>query len=286
MKTIIRTLGIVLSLTPIFSCGKHSDDSNWDYSGPKLSKVMVWDSTHPLSGIEIFEFRYDGKNRVTTISHSIGDSANGQIRSMPYDSTQWFYKGNALQPYKSTSNQIYKSYDLYFFYDNQGRLISDSSITNNCNCYYVKKYNWFGNKVITSGVSGFYSIGTTSPTRDSSIINENNYLATFNITDPSKNWPGRFYTYDDKINPANTMNIHAATSFTTIGGLPSVGYSKNNATQITNSAYVPYTANPIGILIAQTVAYKYNYNANNLPVDCEVSNNSPHSMRIKFYYSN
>ena len=80
------------------------------------------------------------------------------------------------------------------------------------------------------------------------------------------------------------MNIRAAIAFTPTGGLPIGGYSANNTTQL-NLGTVP--ANGIGTFkpIA-AITYKYNYNSNNLPVDCEVNNNPGFPMKMKFYYTN
>jgi hypothetical protein len=285
MKSVIRILGMVLSLMLVFSCRKHANDSNSGYNGPTLSQVVIWNIQQPRYGVEVFDYYYDNLNRVTEIDHTTGDSTNSWVQAMYRDTTKWFYNGNEQQPYKNTGIGIGQTKNVsYFLYDNQGRLVKDSLITANCNCYYVKKYNWSGNKIIAIGTSGSYSGGIYSTAKDSIVINNDNYLWNFRVNDPA-DMSGSSFAYDNKMNPLHTLNIHSATSFTTIGGVPTAGYSKNNITTLTNGLYEAYTGKPVQNT-QNTTTYKYNYNTNNLPVDGETSNRAPNNVKIRFTYTN
>lgn len=280
MKPFIQILGITLSFSFLFACKKHSDDTTPGPNGTKLSKVIEYSSVGSVTSLNVFEYHYDAMNRVTEITHAVGDSSGGEAQAKPYETTRWYYNGNEQLPYRSTNN----SGERYYAYDNQGRLIYDSVGLANCNCYDLKKYNWSNNKVIcalTSGKPG----GTSTTSFDSSVISGQDYLGRYNGSLLGSATYGTLYTYDNRINPLHTLNIHAAAAFTGVDGLPSVGYSENNNTEIAYGYSDNSGPGPVTFVKSQILTYKYNYNSYNLPVDCELSGNTPTPSRTKFYYT-
>jgi hypothetical protein len=289
MKLVIRALGFVCSLSVVFACKKTSNDSNAVYNGPKLTKVMVWGASRPSSTIAIYEYHYDDGNRVTRIDQSIGDSANGDIKTYLYDTTTWYYKGNERLPYKNTGIAIFSMLpEKYFYYDNQGRLIRDSVIDIVCRCSYVRTYTWSGNHVMIPN-NRPYGGGIPGRVTDSITLNNNNQLSIFTVGIQSQTGriTGSIFTSDNKLNPLHTLNIQAATPFTTVYGFPTVGYSQNNITETAAGFYELLGPNPGSFVnSALVISYKYNYNDHNLPVSCETTGKSPDDQKIIFYYTN
>ena len=195
MKSVIRMLGIVLSLSLVFSCGKSTDDPA--SNGTRLSKVIEWTS-YPQPVIDIFVFHYDDLNRVTEVTYSTGDSAKGESGAKYDYSTKWFYKGDEQLPYKSAGDVIANMpYEMYHFYDNNGNLVMDSSVSNGCNCYYLTKYHWFSDKVVTTLSSSQPNVPTT--TSDSVAINGNNYQAVYLLNNHpnDQELPVSIFAYDN-----------------------------------------------------------------------------------------
>lgn len=289
MKTVVRILAVILSLSLVFACKKNSNDTGTAYNGPRLSKVIVWTSLSPTPSIEIYEYHFDALKRVTEMTYARGDSASGESQAtyMSSNAKKWFYNGDEQQPYKCTGSGA-SNYEKYFFYDNQGKLATDSMVSDNCNCYYLEKYSWFNDKIILNSTSATYSVGVTANFRDSSLISNTNYLANYNFNNSPAELRGRLYTYDNKISAFHTLNIHVASPITTAEWGFAPGYSNNNATEVTSGS-IPITSLGYGSFIKdKTYTYKYTYNPNNLPDACEanIGSANPLPAHIKFYYTN
>jgi hypothetical protein len=287
MKLVIRVLAAALIVSAMPSC-KKEDANNNSYTGTLLSKVIVWTS-NPFQSkaiIEVYKYHYDALNRVTEIAYSNGDSAKGESGAKYLNSKKWFYKGDEQLPYKCTDvNDSALLSELYFLYDNQGRLVSDSLPTTVVNTFTVRKYNWFPDRVLT--ITASHEMGIIAMSTDSIQINSQNYLAQFGTSSSfGLGIPALYFTYDNKINPLHKLNIHAAISLSAIGGVPNFGYSENNKIEV-KTGYLKIFGVPAGTFSQSgTFSYTYNYNAHNLPVDFEITGNLPNPSKIKFYYNN
>jgi hypothetical protein len=253
------TLALITSAMP--SCKKRST-SEYDPNGTKLAKVIITNSSQAAGEHTITcEYHYDNLNRVIEIAQHDDDS----IKNISY-----FYNTNEQLPYKCVDNTFNPSGETYYFYDNNGRLVTDSTITNNG--YTVRKYNWSGTRVLTGS--------------DSCVINTNNITAKISLTFTSigLGMPAAIISYDNKINPLNTLNIHAAAPLSGTGGLHTPGYSKNNITEA-KFGYYPIYGTP-GFKESSSTTYTYKYNTAGLPVECEISW-LPVSLknRIQYYYT-
>lgn len=287
MKPLIHKLGIVLCLLVLFSCKKDHNDT--PSNGTRLSKVIVWSSSFPsYPSISVNQFYYDALNRVSKIDYSNGDSAKGESGAKYAYSTKWFYNGNEQLPYKYTiadDSTVFS--ELYFFYDNQGRLVLDSLPTPDVNTYTIKKYNWLPGRVLT--ITAKHEMGIIAMSTDSSQINSQNCLAQFGTSYAiGSGMPAFYYTYDNKINPLHTLNIHAALPFTSIGGVGNLGFSENNQIEL-KTGFFRLFGSPAGTFSPTgSATNKYNYNAHNLPVNCEMTTdgNIIGKSKSKFYYTN
>lgn len=287
MKPLIRNLGMVVSLSLAIACKKNTGTSDPGNTSIKLSKVIVWTSKPTAPTIEIYTYHFDTLNRVTEMTYFEGDSSSGESQAQYVRSTKWLYNGNQQQPFKSTGASV-SGYEKYYFYDNQGKLISDSMVTDNCNCYYLEKYSWFTDKIMINSASATYSVGVTDTFKDSGVINGTNYLGNYNFNNFPAQLNGRIYSYDNKINPFQTLNIKAAIVINPTEWGATVGYSGNNVTENTRGT-IPLNGSTSGTFIkATTVTYKYAYNSDNLPVTCEVMNNVPYPypVKVQYYYTN
>jgi len=259
MNPAIRTLGLLVSFLFLLSCHK-SSDSDPNSNGSILSKVTIY-TEFPYLYTDVYEFQYDSLNRVTKIIHSSGSSSN----KLTIERTQQcFYKTGEMWPYKSVGfNPNEPNAEIYYTYDTRGRVISDSCFSQFFYGYTLHKYDWYNDNVITNTTINS-NLNITPPpiqyTVDSAAISNNNITAQYR-TNRITRVPeyGSSMSYDDKVNPINTLNIHAITDLASTGELPTFGYSKNNVT-ISDDKYVGFTGQ---------YTYKYQYNAAGLPIYCQ-----------------
>ncbi|OQP40947.1 hypothetical protein A4H97_15190 [Niastella yeongjuensis] len=286
MKSLIPILGIMLSVSVVFSCKKHSGDEG--SNGTVLSKIIVRGSSNlPSGSIEVNKYYYDAQNRITGFDYLYGDAAKDESGAKYVSTTKWFYKGDEQLPYKYTQfkDSIFVN-EMYFFYDNQGRLATDSFLPNVTHTSYtIRQYNWYVDKLMI--ISAIHAMGTIAMRTDSFQINNHNVLAQFGTSYPlGQGIPATYYTYDNNINPIHALNIHAAIPLGNLGGINNNGYSENNPTEM-KTGFIPLFGGPGGYTPAGTLTYKYNYNEHNLPVDCEATGdgNIVGSLKTNFYYT-
>lgn len=279
-------MGFIVSLAVMLSCKK--GDSSYDpdpdpgLTGTKLSKVIFRRLTNPQSA-DIYEYHYDNLNRITEITYS-ADGKNDYAMYQP-GTQHWYYNGNEQLPYKSVGVLPDSNAQVYYFYDTNGRLISDSIIAYYCFCNDKYIHNWFNDKILNTELIVSKTAGDTIALRDSSTINNSNVTEIFTLHHPvDKGILGDYYSFDDKINPLNTLNIHAALPFITKGGIPTMGYNKNNVTEHI-FGYFPAYGRSGPFTKSFTSTYTYRYNNANLPIVCEESGDGSLPIRIKFYYT-
>lgn len=287
MKPVICTLGLLLSLSLLFSQTKQNAVQRPGLNGVRLSKLILRHQTKAGTYVSIIEYQFDRLNRVSWITFTSVDTVKGKPTFKRIGSSQWLYKGNEQLPYKAARlDMTDPKGENYFFYDNDGKLIIDSAFDYNSNMHIVNKYEWFSDKILTTKI--YYNNTFTEPRIDhaTKVINNNNIVQGFATDHPT---PGGYYcdnfAFDDKTNPIYNLNIRAALAFTTPMGLPTLGYNKNNITELTTGNYKLIGSSDTFSKIGR-VTYSYKYNAANLPVECETTGETEYATRIKIYYSN
>ena len=284
MKTFAPWFTAALIVSAIPSC-KKEEVSDRKSTNTKLSNVVVLTMTKPKPTVELFDYHYDTLNRVTEIIYSTNSSEvsiNKKLGPTYGGTKKWFYKGDDQKPYKSTGFIASDpNAEMYFFYDSNGNLVTDSLVPGNCNCYTIRKYRWPEPETLNSTTILVNRTDGTSRIigRDSIHIHHNNLEYLY-----YENYPTIIgIIYNDGVNPINTLNIHAAIPLTQIGGVPTPGYCKNNRMTL-----IPGSRNTNSFstwAFSDAIEYRYKYNAANMPVDC-VIRTIKDSTVIKFSYSN
>jgi hypothetical protein len=279
MNSAIRNLGLILSLLLLISCHK-SSDSDPNSNGTRLSKMIVTDFS--FNYVDSYEFHYDSLNRVTEIIHSSGNSVN----ELQYERTQTcFYKTGEQLPYKTVGfEKSFVSAERYYTYDNIGQEIRDSTTDINNN-YTIHTYDWHNDRVLIRTVGYSPQSSWPASSRDSAAISNNNITAWFSINHPlGQPILGFRMSHDDKVNPLNTLNIHAIVEFSGAAGGPLTGYSKNNI----NEWLVGILDESNTFTKTDRYVYNYQYNTVGLPINCQQTNVSTKfvAKTIKYYYAN
>ncbi|MBO9201747.1 MULTISPECIES: hypothetical protein [Niastella] len=270
MKT-TSFLVLALSALTISSCKKDKPALN-EF---KLSKISKYTHSNPpyRSYNEIYEFNYDGLNRVTEITYSEEDSINQQWITQNSGIQKFFYNGAAQQPYKSTyERKNSNSRETYYFYDNSNRLIADSTYSSNN--YSLRKYNWVDDKLLTYG-------GPANKLTDSCILLNNNISMQF-YHDYLLGHVQISFWYDAYINPLYTLNIRSAMPISVLEGFLSPGYSKNN---VIGASYTNTIDNSSASKFEINITNIYQYNSVGLPVECQTGSGNNYAL-IKYYYTN
>lgn len=284
MNLPINNLGFILSLSFLFSCHKTTDskpDTDTIKIIPKLSKTVTWTKGIPKSRIDISEYHYDSLNRVSDITYYLGDSINGKLE-LTYDRIKkFFYSGNEQQPYKCIGSvPTDPQSELYYFYNN-GILVTDSLRTTNCNCYIIRKYEWIGNKIMTTISTVNNTNGTFTISKDSSVLRDSNLIWQYSLTPTGLGIPSSYYTYDKYKNPLYALNINMA-----VGWTHTPGNTTNNIIVLSTGFYLATGPNSGTQTTYGPTEYTYNYNSDSLPIDCNIHGAGATPGKINYYYKN
>ncbi|MBO9201749.1 MULTISPECIES: hypothetical protein [Niastella] len=294
----MRYLAFMLCISLVFSCTPQKDDPGTDPgpgtgtdtvvldpNGTKLAKVIVFTYTQPKQYIEVFEYHYDNLNRITEITYAKGDSVNGKIEAPNSIAKKFLYNGNEQLPYRSTGSvPTDVTEDIYHFYDNNGRSVTDSMPASHCNCYTTKKRQWLSDKTIAQTVTYDSRLGFLISVNDTSLISNNN-ISTQTKWDNTNGQTAFYRTYDNKTNPLNKLNVQAAISFMITGGVPTPAINKNNITDYTYGIIQTTGLNAGTFLKRGAITYTYSYNNAGMPIECEFSETGSTPGKIKFYYT-
>jgi hypothetical protein len=289
MKPVIRILGIVLSLSVLFSCHKPHDDASADPNATKLriSKVVRHLASQPADKSMAIDFEYDDQLRVEKLILSTGDESTGTLIVTPIDSFQYYYNGtekNAFKASNSTPIIIGLGTEVTYFRFNNGGQVTNDSVTFTGNpSYSTREYTYAANIILVKK-SSFYTGSGQSQLTDTFVIKDNN-VAEVHYGNPSAAYnTTRCYkcTYDNKINPVSKLNFAALKPVDGIEGFPSYlapGVSKNNIVE-----YSRGTINYQGkFIVEQTTALSYTYNSDGLPETC-IMKTDQETYNVTYYY--
>jgi hypothetical protein len=284
MKLTICNLGLILSLFCIFSCHKNTD--HYENAGKyRLTKTIGKYENNPYdtlpgvnNSLSIRDYTYDDQNRVDKITVYSADSVNGAIKPARTDYTQqYLYNGAEKNPFERVTQTLtvigrtieWVTTELYYFYDNSGILIKDSS------GYIVKEYVYSPGKVIVN------HFDTRTPgtiiNYDSFTVNNHNTTGSF-LYLPVKNYslPASQYTYDNKVNPLSVLNIGVVTFFGLSNATPNV-HTNNVVNQITGTFSGGFDKTGV-------TTYSYTYNNDGLPETQRDPNPNFYPYTTRYYY--
>jgi len=286
MRPVIRNLGIVLSLSLVFSCSKSHNDAN--AANLRISRIVAHYSLGGY-GTTVIDFKYDDQQRVIKIVYSGGDESTGTLITTPFQTYECYYNGTEKNPYKATGLPPGLGFgteaEMFYRYNNAGQVTWDSTKITGGTQRNIREYTYLpGSILVKKGIYTDAPGGVAgSQVTDSFVINNNNLTEAYyaNTSMAFKNY-GYKCTYDNKINPVSNLNLTAWMPTDGIDGFPSFigpGASKNNIVE-----YVSGITNAQGEFIVQgTNKLAYTYNNAGLPDKCVIKAQRGDNT-IKYYY--
>jgi hypothetical protein len=231
-----------------------------------LSTILIYDTATPGRDMNLVQFIYDAQDRVIEIRDIFFDSTNGSMSIHDEFSTFFYYNGSDKKPYRSYgwTRYLFTEYDVYHFYDAQGRLILDSLGAPN-GAYMVNHFNYTQDQLVV--------VSSTYDANQQLVIHENSdscYFAGGNVSRAFTEYPVTLqredifeYAYDDKVNPLSKMNIAVCMGVDKYAPLDKMwvlpwGMSRNNI--------IKRVSNSSSLGMSRTTEYQFTYNENNLPV--------------------
>jgi hypothetical protein len=268
MKQILTAL-ICTGLVTFISCQKEVGEENTLQSKATdtlLSKILVYDTIHPGKDMNLVEFIYDAQDRVTEIKDIYFDSAGGGISIHDQFSTYFYYNGSNKNPYKSYgwTRYLFAEYEVFHFYDGQGRLILDSLGAPD-QSYMVNQFKYTQDKLaVASSVYDSNQQLVFTEDSDSCYFVGGNVSRAFTLYPLTQEQEDIFeYTYDDKVNPLSKLTIAGCMGVDKFAPLDKFwvlpwGFSRNNIVR-----RVSYSSTMGGSYVKE---FKFTYNEYNLPV--------------------
>lgn len=286
MQPLIRNLGIILSLSVLFSCHKpHNDTTDHNDTKLRISRVVQHIASRPANESMVIDFLYDDQQRVDKMVFSNGDQSSGTLTVKPLETFNYYYNGTEKNSYKATNNPFATSLlaDTYYKYNNAGQLIEDSLKFDSISSITTRDFTYFSDKILVK--KSTYNAGAiSSQIIDSFVIKDDNLVAVFyGSSTPGYNHTSCYRcTYDKKINPVYKLNLAAWTPTDGIPGFPSYlapGASKNNI--------VEYSMGNIdsqgNFYVLQTAKLSYTYNNDGLPETCTMTTKQD-TYTVTYYY--
>jgi hypothetical protein len=146
---------LILPLLLTFSCKKHNSSNQNSASSSFVSSVTSYISPTRI----INSFTYDSAHRLTQCGRTIYDTSAG----LPYVSisTVSFSYTNGMTPSSYTRSEVGFPDDIHqLSYDDQGRIVKDSSISGSG---YLNYYSYSDNRIVSTNMiveSGTLIVGT------------------------------------------------------------------------------------------------------------------------------
>jgi hypothetical protein len=263
MKSIKLALFALLVIV-FASCQKEIDPTINEPEEPRkyLSRVVETESGTPGESW-LLEFKYDAQKRCTSMVEKYIDSTGGVPTVLEEYTYTFHYNGAESRPFKITSDIFGAGVSWFTKFDSQGKKLQDSLHEPGSGYTEIVDYSYSGNRIIAR-----YSVdilGSTLNFLDTIYHDGNNVTkevsAEYSLGTLS-HWSEYTYTYDNRPNPFNQLNINTAffASSSYLGFGTFVGLNKNNYTSDTYRDLFPVAGSP------STVQYQYTYDADGYPV--------------------
>ncbi len=217
MKISLRLLALLFLTASVSSCQKELTDPMTPVAPPVvtpsdsvtlLSRIAYVDINNSTAETGYYDFAFDSLKRVHTITLS---AFNNGI-TYPITIVTYYYNANDTLAWKKTEidddpSDGY-SYTYFYFYDNQQRLIKDSTL------YQpgmgVRQYKYTNTMITAAGV--YYDPADPSTGfnfSDTGLVNANgNIIQTNSLYDMDHE--SVFLSYDSHPNPLFSLNIRSA----------------------------------------------------------------------------
>ena len=264
---------VILFFAIIISCKKSSDEVPRDPDKLRITRIIQSTVREPQK-VNVTDFIYDDRQRVKRIAFSSGELVYGNLSLEPGHNLSFYYYDTDKNPYRA-SGRVSGGWiaDIFYTYNNTGKLIRDSAIGAGINEVKIHDYTYSPDKLIIKKRYYFLSspggiIGNTLT--DSVVIRDNN-IAEIVYTTGSIGQPAYYYlvSYDDKINPMSKLNIASVKVTEGLNGFPDnmgPGFCKNNI-----KSYATGTISYSGDRSEKaTQPYVYTYTNEGLPQTCTV----------------
>lgn len=278
MNKVIQAAGILLLfLAGITACNKPADDKVRDIGRLRIVRIKQSTVREPQK-VNLTDFIYDDQHRVKRIAYSYEETVNGILTTHPGNSLTYHYSDNTLKnPYRA-SGQVSNGWvaDIYYTYNNAGKLIRDSAVNAGATEVRTHDYTYASGKIIVTRGNYYQSNGTIagSTLLDSVVIKDNNIIEVVYGTGAAAGTGSRFYYqlfYDTRINPMSKLNIAAVKIVEGLQTFPDIlapGICSNNIT-----SYAAGYLNSQGERTQQAIqSYSFTYTKEGLPETCTITN--------------
>jgi hypothetical protein len=271
-QTVLLTL-FLFFCTLLFSCKKddspnNSNPSN-DVSG-KIKRITEYDSVNKIANI--YSVDYDASGRVTIFKEWTQDSSVVPSQTLRSTTSNFYYNGADLFPYKNVFNFISGTADsVLYTYDAQNRVTSEDR---------------YGNGIVSSRNTYSYPSATIIATKkyvgtslqlsniDTFIFDTQNRLLESKFYTFSNVFSGSStYEYDTKINPLKNLNTSNYIISFTGDDRKNFYKSPNNVTGFTRNTSTTFSYSTV-----------YNYSNNGYPLSGTITVNSSPAGSYKVTY--